>query len=77
MLLRGPILCQKYGVTIVEIQTWECLSRIKVRQLTIKQWKELMEDLNTLKNVENLQQHKPEDTDLSDNRYELLKQDFT
>ena len=35
-----------------------------------------MEDLNTLKDVENLQQHKPENAGPSDNRYESLKQDF-
>ena len=34
---------------------WKCLVRIKVRQLTIEKWKELMEDLNTLKNIENSQ----------------------
>jgi len=50
--------------------------RIDIRQLTIKQWEELIEDLNILKNVENLQQCELEDVDCSDNRNELLKQDF-
>jgi len=35
-----------------------------------------MKDLNVLKDVKNLQQHELEETDLSDNRYKLLKQDF-
>jgi len=52
------------------------LMRIDIRQLTIKQWEELIEDLNILKNVENLQQCELEDVDCSDNRNELLKQDF-
>jgi len=49
-------------------------NRIDIRQSTIEQWKELIEDLNILKNIENLQQLKLE---IIDNRYKLLdKQDF-
>jgi len=50
--------------------------RIDIKQLTIKQWQELIEDLNILKDVENLQQCEPEDTNHLDNTYKLLKQDF-
>jgi len=49
-------------------------NRIDIRQSTIEQWKELIEDLNILKNIENLQQLKLE---IIDNKYKLLdKQDF-
>jgi len=49
-------------------------NRIDIRQSTIEQWKKLIEDLNILKNIENLQQLKLE---IIDNRYKLLdKQDF-
>jgi len=32
-----------------------------------------MKDLNTLKDIQNLQQHEPEDADYSDNKYKSLK----
>ena len=43
-----------------------------MKQLTIKQQKELMKDFNILKNVKNLQQYKIKNANHLDNRYESL-----
>jgi len=47
--------------------TWNCPTRLDVWQLTTKQQKELMKDLNTLKNIEIEQYLELEIIEITDN----------